>query len=1450
MPNDLIKITTKGQEKTFLVTTKNGNGYLDFYLPADGTYNNGLWASFKNKPACADEGKYNLPPSCVPTPECELNIYKVEVGNCYYDQNDYKSKAKLKVCVEWAYAPAGENIVVSISGQQKVVAIGNNSSGNACVEFIVPANSTYNNGIWAKFQYTTACQDEDKYNTPNPCQPAPECDLDIYKVEVGNCYIDPADNQSKVKVKICVQWKNAVQNDIIVISANGQSKAVYASVANGSACVELKVPADGTYNNGIWAKFSYNTACQGDAKYNAPPPCQSSPGCDLNIYKVEVSECYFDHNDYQSKAKLKVCLTWNGAPQGEKLKVFIDNQNQTVPVNASNGSACVEFVIPANGGVNLPVVAKFETTSACRDEKKYNAPVSCQPAPECELDIYKVEVGNCYFDHNDYQSKVKLKICVNWAYAPLNQNIVVSIAGQQKTILVNTYSGSGCVEFTVPANGTYNNGIWAKFQNSTACQDEAKYNTPNPCQPVPECDLDIFKVEVSDCYYDHSDYQSKVKLRVCVNWNNAPVNEKIKVIINGQQKTITPYATSGNACVEFIVAANGTYNNGIWAKFETTTACQDEAIYHTPAGCQPVPECDLNITEVWVGNCYFDHYDYKSKAPVRVYFSWTNAMPNDFIKVSTGNQEKSLYVTTTSGSGYVDFIVPANGTYNNGIWAKFKNKPGCADEDKYNAPNSCQPAPECDLNIYKVEAGECYFDHNTYQSKFKLKVCVEWKNAPAGEKIYVYLSGQYKVIIPNSYNGSACLEFIVLANGSYDNGIWATFEYTEGCKDIDWYHAPNPCVPLPECDLDIYKVEVSNCYFDHNDYQSKAKLKVCVNWENAPSDENILVSIAGQQKTVYVGNNNSGNACVEFIVPANGTYNNGIWAKFKNTTSCQDEDKYNTPNPCIPTPECDLDITEIWVGNCVFDQNSYQSKAQVRVYFKWTDAMPTDYIKITTKGQEKSFTVTTKDGNGYLDFYLPADGTSSNGLWASFKNKPACTDEDKYNLPNPCQPAPECDLDITEVWVGECYFDHNSYQSLVKVRVYLKWTDAMPNDLIKVTTGDKEQSLSVTTVNGSGYVDFIVPANGTNNNGIWAKFKNKPGCADEDKYNAPNPCQPLPECDLNIKKVEVSECRYDNSTGKSRATVTVCVEWKDAPANEQIEVAITGQNKSFLPAGSNGSYCVEFVVNADGSDENGIWAKFKNTTSCQDEDSYDLPEPCPPMICDCEIPSDRDKIKVTFSLDCKTVCICSGRDISNLVFDLGNGCFQNFDIDIKKEGNELTGNPRKQTYTFNTPINGVWVKAGNNKCTDDPNDRGCDGGPGGPCCPGCGEYFECGDPDNYYYGLLKAAPAGNNTDVSTPFLFNDVKIQETEQTTVPNELRVYPNPTSNALFVDLSSFAGKAAHVQVFNTVGQLMYQAEIDEIAVEATRLDLSNLASDMYFLKVYIPNEGLFTQKFIVRK
>ncbi|HMO38268.1 MAG TPA: T9SS type A sorting domain-containing protein, partial [Saprospiraceae bacterium] len=668
----------------------------------------------------------------------------------------------------------------------------------------------------------------------------------------------------------------------------------------------------------------------------------------------------------------------------------------------------------------------------------------------------------------------------------------------------------------------------------------------------------------------------------------------------------------------------------------------------------------------------------------------------------------------------------------------------------------------------------------------------------------------------------------------------AKFKNKPSCDDEKKYKAPNPCQPLPECELDITDVWVGTCYYNASTQKSEVKIKVSFKWKNGHVGDYIHVSTANQAKSLYVSSAN-GQSFLEFIVPADDQQR-FVWAKFWNKPQCMDEDKYRTPPPCVPLPDCKLEITELWLDNCYYDSYTQKSLAKLRVYFKWSGAMLPDQVMVSTAGQTKSLTVGSANGTGFLDFIVPADGSHNNLVWAKFKNKPSCDDEKKYKAPAPC-PLP-CKLEIKDIEVGDCYVDPNDMKSKVKVTIHLKWSNGIVGDYIRVITNNQEQLIYVSNANSERSIHFIMPANNAQRE-VWAKFSSNPNCADDRKYRVPPPCQMLPDCQVEIRKVTVGECRYSEQSGKSIATVQVCVAWTNAPSGEKLLVSLANQMAAINVTQSDGSHCVNFTINADGSKNNVVRTRFETTQTCQDSDKYDAPAACDPPGCDCDIPGNLNKIVVKFSSDCKSVCICSGKDISNIVFDLGNNCFQNFDVDIKKEDNEITGNKKKQTFRFNQPLNGVWVKAGNNLCTGNPSERGCSGGPGQACCPGCGEYFEC-KPENYY---TTARVAANETTTDYTSLLQDRAAAATPEAT-PSELRLFPNPATNHLYVDLGAFAGKSAHLQVFNTVGQLMYQTRVDELTEDLTRLELGELSSDMYFLRVYIPEGGSFTQKFIVRK
>jgi len=58
-----------------------------------------------------------------------------------------------------------------------------------------------------------------------------------------------------------------------------------------------------------------------------------------------------------------------------------------------------------------------------------------------------------------------------------------------------------------------------------------------------------------------------------------------------------------------------------------------------------------------------------------------------------------------------------------------------------------------------------------------------------------------------------------------------------------------------------------------------------------------------------------------------------------------------------------------------------------------------------------------------------------------------------------------------------------------------------------------------------------------------------------------------------------------------------------------------------------------------------------------------------------------------------------------------------------------------------------------------------------------------------------------------------------------DEITLYPNPVSERLvLVQLHPYQGKAANIQIINTLGQVLQEQDIDEISSSAYEFDISN--------------------------
>jgi SdrD B-like domain len=107
------------------------------------------------------------------------------------------------------------------------------------------------------------------------------------------------------------------------------------------------------------------------------------------------------------------------------------------------------------------------------------------------------------------------------------------------------------------------------------------------------------------------------------------------------------------------------------------------------------------------------------------------------------------------------------------------------------------------------------------------------------------------------------------------------------------FKQPEPCT------IDITTVSVSDCYQLAG--ASKAAVQVRVAWTNIPIGDSIKVTVGGVDKFIYVTAAGSPQM-VQFVVNADGSTSNTITASAALTPACSDNDTYNAPAACPPTP--------------------------------------------------------------------------------------------------------------------------------------------------------------------------------------------------------------------------------------------------------------------------------------------------------------------------------------------------------------------------------------------------------------------------------------------------------------------------------------------------------------------------------------------------------------------
>lgn len=78
--------------------------------------------------------------------------------------------------------------------------------------------------------------------------------------------------------------------------------------------------------------------------------------------------------------------------------------------------------------------------------------------------------------------------------------------------------------------------------------------------------------------------------------------------------------------------------------------------------------------------------------------------------------------------------------------------------------------------------------------------------------------------------------------------------------------------------------------------------------------------------------------------------------------------------------------------------------------------------------------------------------------------------------------------------------------------------------------------------------------------------------------------------------------------------------------------------------------------------------------------------------------------------------------------------------------------------------------------------------------------------------------------------------------------KLFPNPSSQTLMVDLRDYAGKKANILVMNTLGQPVHVANLTRLPENIIPINVANFIDGIYFMKVKIDDQEELTREFVV--
>lgn len=223
---------------------------------------------------------------------------------------------------------------------------------------------------------------------------------------------------------------------------------------------------------------------------------------------------------------------------------------------------------------------------------------------------------------------------------------------------------------------------------------------------------------------------------------------------------------------------------------------------------------------------------------------------------------------------------------------------GCSSSASANLTvNNCS----CNIENMSLSPSGCDPSNSTYD----LSVTLTYSNPLTGD-LTINIDGTDHTVSPTGVSPETFTITDLLASGNSTINVTATFVGDTNCTISGTYNTPANCV----CDLSITSLSLDPCVGSN---PTTTDLVAIISWENAPSGEDILVTLAdGSNSTISVSGGLTSPQTLTFSgITADGSSNNVITATFTSTSSCNASSTYNLPCDHCNTGQFTIDWSTI-----------------------------------------------------------------------------------------------------------------------------------------------------------------------------------------------------------------------------------------------------------------------------------------------------------------------------------------------------------------------------------------------------------------------------------------------------------------------------------------------------------------------------------------------------------